>query len=437
MRYFQPEYECISSEEMRTLQLERLRALVSYAYERIPFYHDSFDTAGFDPLSLSSLDDIERIPFTLKQDMRDAYPFGMFAVPRKDVVRIHASSGTTGTATVVGYTQHDLDVWADCFARCLVEDGATSESVVQIAYGYGLFTGGLGAHYGAERLGATALPMSSGNTKRQIQLMQDFQSDILACTPSYALNIADAAIASGLNPARDFPLSGAILGGEPSSNGVRREIEEKLGINVVDVYGLSEIMGPGVACECTRHTGLHVADDHFLIEIIDPVTLKHVAPGEWGELVVTTLTKECSPLVRYRTRDITRIITGEPCPCGRTNTRIDRMRGRSDDMLIIRGVNVFPSQIEQVITGFPDVASHYQIVLTTKGVLDEISLRVEPIETFDFDEVRKIEDLQRDIAAELKSELQIKVNVHVVEPRSIERYEGKAQRVLDLREKGE
>lgn len=437
MQCFQPEYECMPPEKMRALQLERLQALLSYVYENIPFYHDSFDAAGFDPSSLATLEDVEQIPFTLKQDMRDAYPFGMFAVPRKDVVRIHASSGTTGTATVVGYTQHDLDMWADCFARCLVEDGATNESVVQIAYGYGLFTGGLGAHYGTERLGATALPMSSGNTKRQIQLMQDFQSDILACTPSYALNIADTAIEAGLDPARDFSLSGAILGGEPSSNGVRHEIEEKLGLNVVDVYGLSEILGPGVACECTCHSGLHVADDHFLVEIIDPVTLKHVEPGEWGELVVTTLTKECSPLVRYRTRDITRIIPGKPCACGRTNTRIDRMRGRSDDMLIIRGVNVFPSQIEQVITKFSEVASHYQIVLTTKGVLDEITLRVEPVETFDFDEVRKIEDLQHRITAELKSELQIKVNVRVVEPRSIERYEGKAKRVLDLREKGE
>jgi phenylacetate-CoA ligase len=314
--------------------------------------------------------------------------------------------------------------------------GGDSSSIMQVAYGYGLFTGGLGGHEGGVQMGATTIPMSSGNTRRQVQMMKDMGSDILACTPSYALLIADTAIEMGFDPAADFPVFGAILGAEPCSEGMRREIEGKLGVTVVDIYGLSEVMGPGVSCECHYQNGLHVAEDHFIIEIVDPDTLEPVADGEWGEVVFTTLTKECSPLIRYRTRDISRIIPGD-CACGRTHRRMDRITGRSDDMLIIRGVNVFPSQIQQVIAGFPEVTSYYQIILTKDGPLDHVTLLVETIAEFDFDEVRRIEDLQKRINNELKSNLQVSVEVKVVEPKSIERSEGKAKRVIDLRKAGD
>ncbi|MDR3052582.1 MAG: phenylacetate--CoA ligase, partial [Coriobacteriales bacterium] len=357
-----------------------------------------------------------------------------FAIDVHEVARLHASSGTTGTATVVGYTQDDLDCWGDCFARAIAQVGGDEHSILQVAYGYGLFTGGLGAHEGGIRMKSTILPMSSGNTKRQVQMMHDFGCDILACTPSYALLIADTAIELGYDPAKDFKLSGAILGAEPCSEGMRKEIEQKLGVRVVDIYGLSEVMGPGVSCECRYQAGLHVAEDHFIIEILDPDTLEPVPDGQWGEVVFTTLTKECTPLIRYRTRDISRIIPGT-CECGRTLRRMDRITGRTDDMLIIRGVNVFPSQIQQVIASFDEVTSYYQIILSTKGPLDHVTLKVETVPEFDFDEIRRIEDLQRRITAELKSNLQISVEVKVVEPKSIERSEGKAKRVFDERDK--
>ena len=430
--YYQPDIETMSREDLEALQLERLQALVKRVYQKIPFYKESFDKAGVNPEDIKSLADLTKLPFTVKQDMRDAYPFGLFAVPRKDVVRVHCSSGTTGTATVVGYTQKDLENWGDCFARALYGAGCGPDSTLQIAYGYGLFTGGLGAHNGGERAGCTVLPMSTGNTKRQVRLMKDFDVDCLCCTPSYALNIAEVAQEEGYD-IHEFPIHAGILGAEPCSEATRAEIEQKMGIQVYDIYGLSEVMGPGVACECEKQHGLHVCEDQFIIEILDPKTLQPVPDGEWGEVVFTTLCKECSPLVRYRTRDISRILVGE-CECGRTFRRMDRIAGRTDDMMILRGVNVFPSQIEEEIVSFPEIASQYQLILTTKGTLDHAELRVETVPEFPFDEIRRLEKLKKDLQKALKENLQIAVDVKIVEPKTIERAEGKAKRIIDMRE---
>lgn len=430
--YYQPDIETMSREDLEALQLERLQALVKRVYQKIPFYKESFDKAGINPEDIKSLADLTKLPFTVKQDMRDAYPFGLFAVPRKDVVRVHCSSGTTGTATVVGYTQKDLENWGDCFARALYGAGCGPDSTLQIAYGYGLFTGGLGAHNGGERAGCTVLPMSTGNTKRQVRLMKDFDVDCLCCTPSYALNIAEVAQEEGYD-IHEFPIHAGILGAEPCSEATRAEIEQKMGIQVYDIYGLSEVMGPGVACECEKQHGLHVCEDQFIIEILDPKTLQPVPDGEWGEVVFTTLCKECSPLVRYRTRDISRILVGE-CECGRTFRRMDRIAGRTDDMMILRGVNVFPSQIEEEIVSFPEIAPQYQLILTTKGTLDHAELRVETVPEFPFDEIRRLEKLKKDLQKGLKENLQIAVDVKIVEPKTIERAEGKAKRIIDMRE---
>lgn len=430
--YYQPDIETMSREDLEALQLERLQALVKRVYQKIPFYKESFDKAGINPEDIKSLADLTKLPFTVKQDMRDAYPFGLFAVPRKDVVRVHCSSGTTGTATVVGYTQKDLENWGDCFARALYGAGCGPDSTLQIAYGYGLFTGGLGAHNGGERAGCTVLPMSTGNTKRQVRLMKDFDVDCLCCTPSYALNIAEVAQEEGYD-VHELPIHAGILGAEPCSEATRAEIEQKMGIQVYDIYGLSEVMGPGVACECEKQHGLHVCEDQFIIEILDPKTLQPVPDGEWGEVVFTTLCKECSPLVRYRTRDISRILVGE-CECGRTFRRMDRIAGRTDDMMILRGVNVFPSQIEEEIVSFPEIAPQYQLILTTKGTLDHAELRVETVPEFPFDEIRRLEKLKKDLQKALKENLQIAVDVKIVEPKTIERAEGKAKRIIDMRE---
>lgn len=430
--YYQPDIETMSREDLEALQLERLQALVKRVYQKIPFYKESFDKAGINPEDIKSLADLTKLPFTVKQDMRDAYPFGLFAVPRKDVVRVHCSSGTTGTATVVGYTQKDLENWGDCFARALYGAGCGPDSTLQIAYGYGLFTGGLGAHNGGERAGCTVLPMSTGNTKRQVRLMKDFDVDCLCCTPSYALNIAEVAQEEGYD-IHEFPIHAGILGAEPCSEATRAEIEQKMGIQVYDIYGLSEVMGPGVACECEKQHGLHVCEDQFIIEILDPKSLQPVPDGEWGEVVFTTLCKECSPLVRYRTRDISRILVGE-CECGRTFRRMDRIAGRTDDMMILRGVNVFPSQIEEEIVSFPEIAPQYQLILTTKGTLDHAELRVETVPEFPFDEIRRLEKLKKDLQKALKENLQIAVDVKIVEPKTIERAEGKAKRIIDMRE---
>ena len=419
-------------EELRKLQLERMRESLRNAYENVPLYRERFDAAGVTPDDLESLEDIAKFPFVVKQDMRDNYPFGMFARENADVARIHASSGTTGQATVVGHTANDLANWGDCFARGIAMVGGDENSTIQVSYGYGLFTGGLGAHAGGEAMGCTVIPTSSGNTKRQVQMLKDCKTDILAYTPSYALLIADTAIEMGYDPATEFQISGGIFGAEPCSENMRQEIADKLGIQYCDVYGLSEIMGPGVAMECAERGGLHIAEDQFYCEIIDPETLEVLPDGEVGELVITTLTRECSPMIRYRTRDVT-TINAEPCACGRTHRKIGRLLGRTDDMLIIRGVNVFPSQIEQVITEFPEIATQYQIILTMNGPLDHVELQVETEPDFPIDEVRRLEDLRNRLAAALKSNLQVAVDIKFVEPKTIARSEGKAKRVIDLR----
>ena len=419
-------------DQIAALQLEGIKKTVICCYENVPFYKRSFDEAGFDPYGVKSLDDLRKAPFVTKQDLRDNYPYGMLAVPMEDVREIHMSSGTTGVATVGAYTDHDLDFWGDCFARGISYAGCGRGDVCQICYGYGLFTGGLGAHYGSLASGATTIPISAGNTERQIRVLREMGSTILCCTPSYAMHIADSAIAMGLDPVRDFNLKVGIHGAEAFSDGFRAQLEQKFGYKVLDVYGLTETMGPGVAVECLEQDGLHIAEDHFYCEIVDPETGEPLPDGEWGELVVTTLDREASPVVRYRTRDITRIVPGT-CACGRTHRRIDRLHGRTDDMLIIRGVNVFPSQIENVMREFDQVSSWYQIELTTTSSLDVVTLKAEVDPRFDFDSTGAIDQLQKSIQARLKTALSVGVRVRLVEPMSISRSEGKAKRVIDLR----
>jgi phenylacetate-CoA ligase len=426
---YQPELEAMPRRELEALQLDRLQRLLARVYDSVETYRRKFDDAGFDPSSVQSLDDLARVPFTVKDDLRAAYPYGMFAVPLSDIVRVHSSSGTTGQVSVVGYTRGDVDRWSDLMARTFA--GATNEDIIQVTYGYGLFTGGLGAHYGSERLGALTIPVSGGNTKRQVQILKDFGVTALACTPSYALLIAETAEEMGIDP-RGLPLRIGVFGAEPWSESMRAEIEERLGVKAIDIYGLSEVMGPGVASECREQHGLHVFEDHFIIEIIDPNTLQPLPDGEVGEVVFTTLTKEGIPVIRYRTRDISRIIP-ETCGCGRTFRRMERVTGRSDDMLIIRGVNVYPSQIEQVLVGIPNVAPHYQVVLTKKGSMDHVEVHVEVAPEFAFDEVRELEALRRRVKSEIESALAVSIAVKLVEPKSIARSEGKAKRVVDLR----
>ena len=422
-----------SRERIEQIQLEGIQKTVLDVYEHIPFYKKSFDEAGFDPRSVKSLDDVARIPFVQKQDLRDAYPYGMLAVPLKDVREIHMSSGTTGIATVGAYTEHDLKIWGECFSRAVDFAHGDENDVMQICYGYGLFTGGLGAHYGSISAGCATIPISAGNTERQIRILREMGPTILACTPSYAMHIADTAIEMGLDPARDFSLRAGIHGAEPFSDNFRRDLERKLGYRVLDIYGLTETMGPGVAIECWEQQGLHIAEDHFYPEIINPETGEVLPDGEWGELVITTLDREASPVVRYRTRDITRIIPGE-CPCGRTHRRIDRIHGRTDDMLIIRGVNVFPSQIEDVMKTFPEMSSWYQIeVDTDHRSLDIVTLKAESYPNVDLDSIADIDRLQKRISAALKAALSVGVKVKLVEPKSIPRSEGKAKRIFDLR----
>ncbi len=432
---YQPELEAMPREQLETLQLERLQSLLVRVYDNVETYRKKFDAAGFDPRSVNSLDDLAGVPFTVKDDLRAAYPYGMFAVPLRDIVRVHSSSGTTGQVTVVGYTRGDLERWSDLMARTFAAAGATEDDIVQVTYGYGLFTGGLGAHYGSERLGAVTIPVSGGNTKRQVQILRDFDVTVLACTPSYAQLIGETAREMGIDP-HDLPLRIGVFGAEPWSESMRAQLQDDLGVVAIDIYGLSEVMGPGVATECIHRNGLHVFEDHFIVEIIDPDTLQPVPDGEVGEVVFTTLTKEGIPVVRYRTRDISRIIP-EQCACGRTFRRIERVTGRSDDMLIIRGVNVYPSQIEQVLLGIPNVAPHYQVVLTKRGSMDYVEVHVEVAPEFAFDEVRELEALQRRLKAEIESVLAVSIAVKLVEPKSIARSEGKAKRVVDLRSQGE
>ena len=430
---YQDEITHMGRGELEALQLERMKETLVNCYENIEFYKKSFDEAGFDPHTVESLDDLRKAPFTTKQDMRDAYPYKLFAVPRSEVKEIHMSSGTTGVATVSGYTDNDIKYWGDCFGRGIGYAHGDVDDVVHVCYGYGLFTGGLGAHYGGLAVGAETIPMSAGNTKRQIKVLQTMGSSILCCTPSYAMHIADTAIEMGLDPKKDFTLKAGIHGAEAFSDQFRKNLEDKLGYKVYDVYGLTEVMGPGVAMECDEQNGLHVAEDHFYVEILDPETHEPVPDGEWGELVITTLTKEASPVVRYRTRDITRLIPGE-CACGVTHRRIDRLHGRTDDMFKVRGVQVFPSQIENVCAAFPEIADWYQIELSREGGLDIATLKIEINPDFSIDEIRKIEDLQRRMQQALKDELAVNINIKIVEPHTIQRSEGKAVRIVDLRD---
>ncbi len=425
--------ETMPRAELARLQLRRLKTSLKNAYDNVAFHRRRMKALGFEPGDLKRLEDLDRLPFTFKTDLRDHYPFGLFARPRAEVIRLHASSGTTGKPTVVGYTAKDIATWAALMARSIACAGGRPGDTIHNAYGYGLFTGGLGAHYGAERLGATVVPMSGGSTERQIVLINDFGARVLCATPSYALAIAEVAEKEGVD-LRKSKLEIGIFGAEPWSEGMRREVEARLGLKAVDIYGLSEIMGPGVACECVEaQAGLHGWEDHFLFEVIDPDTGKTLKEGEQGELVITTLTKEALPMIRYRTRDITRLGT-ERCACGRTHVRIKRITGRNDDMLIIRGVNVYPSQIESVLVGLPDVAPHYQLVVERKGTLDHLTVEVEMVpNVVPTAELRKV--VGESVRHHIKSIIGVTTDVVVKEPGEIPRSMGKAVRVRDLRPK--
>lgn len=423
--------ECASRDEMRIIQSERLRDTVRRIYHNVPYYRGKMQELGLTPADIQDIEDIRKLPFTKKTDLRDNYPFGLFTVPMSEIVRLHASSGTTGKPTVVGYTRKDIQMWAEVVTRSLCMAGVHRNDIVQIAYGYGLFTGGLGIHYGSENLGASVIPISGGNTTKQIQLMEDFGSSVLCCTPSYALNIAEVMKERNVDK-KNLKLRVGIFGAEPWSEAMRREIESKLGIKAIDIYGLSEIVGPGVSCECEHQAGMHINEDHFYPEIIDPETLEPVAEGEIGELVFSTITKEGIPLLRYRTRDLTRLIY-DKCECGRTLVRMEKCKGRSDDMLIIRGVNVFPSQVESVLLEISEVEPHYVLIVDREGTLDMMTVMVEVQEQFFSDEVKKLQELRMKITRKIESVLGISVNIKLVEPKTIERTAGKAQRVIDNR----
>ena len=423
--------ECMSRDEIHNLQSARLKKMVGHVYHNVEFYRKKMQQMGLEPGDINNIDDLNKLPFTTKNDLRDNYPFGLFAVPQSEVVRIHASSGTTGKATVVGYTRRDIDIWQECVARVLAMAGVGSCDKIQVAYGYGLFTGGLGLHYGAENLGATVIPMSTGNTQKLITMMQDFGATAIACTPSYLLHIAETLEEAG--QLSNIKLKAAICGAEPWTENMRKQIEEKLHLHAYDIYGLSEIMGPGVAADCEFHKGLHVYEDHFVPEIINPETLKPCKEGEVGELVFTTLTKEALPLFRYRTKDLTSI-TYDKCECGRTLARISRFKGRSDDMLIIRGVNVFPSQVEAALLDVVETSPHYMLIVDRVNNLDILEVQVEVEERFFSDEIKKLEGLTQKIHHVLQSALGLSVKVKLVEPKTIQRSEGKAKRVIDKRQ---
>jgi len=423
--------ECASRDEMAAIQSERLIRTVQRVYHNIPSYRKKMQEKGLVPGDIKSVEDISKLPFTVKTDLRDNYPFGMFTVPMSEIVRLHASSGTTGKPTVVGYTRNDLQMWSEVVTRSLGMAGVHKSDIVQVAYGYGLFTGGLGLHYGTENLGATVIPISGGNTQKQIQLMQDFGSTVIACTPSYALYLSEVMEEMGVDP-ESLKLRVGIFGAEPWSENMRKEIEAKLKIKAIDIYGLSEVVGPGVSCECEHQVGMHVNEDHFIPEIINPETLEPVTPGEIGELVFSTITKEGIPIIRYRTRDLTRLIY-DKCACGRTLVRMEKCMGRSDDMLIIRGVNVFPSQVESVLLEMSETEPHYLLIVEREGTLDILQLMVEVQEQFFSDEIRELEALRKKITHNIQSTLGISVDVKLVEPKTIERTAGKAKRVIDNR----
>jgi phenylacetate-CoA ligase len=431
MNIWNRHFECMERDELRHIQSERLRETVERVYFNVPYYRHKMQSAGLGPESIQSVDDLARLPYTTKDDLRDNYPFGLFAVPVSEIVRVHASSGTTGKPTVVGYTRNDISTWSEVMARTLSCAGATRNDFIHVAYGYGLFTGGLGLHYGGEKLGASVIPVSGGNTARQIRLMHDFGSTVLACTPSYALYLAEALEENGME--RDeLKLRVGVFGAEPWTENMRREIEKKLDIKAIDIYGMSEIIGPGVASECLYQEGLHINEDHFLPEIIDPDTLEILPEGSMGELVFTTITKEGLPLIRYRTRDLTRL-NYSICRCGRTMVRMDKCLGRSDDMLIVRGVNLFPSQVENVLLEMSETKPHYQLILNRINNLDTLELKVEVDEAFFQDKISQLESLQKKIERTLENALGISIRVMLVEPRMLERSEGKANRVIDKR----
>ncbi len=429
--YWEEYVETLPREAIQKIQTQRLKKVLNYVYENVKFYRKKFDETGVHPSAFRTLEDIKKFPFTTKDDLRQAYPYDMFAVPLKKIVRIHASSGTTGQVTVVGYTKNDIEVWSNLMARTLAACGVTEDDVVQNAYGYGLFTGGLGFHYGAEKIGATVIPMSGGNTKRQVRVMKDFGTTVLTCTPSYSLYIAEVAEEEGID-IKELKLRIGIFGAEPWSEQMRQEIESKLGLRAHDIYGLSEVIGPGVSVECEERNGLHIFEDHFFVELINPETGEYVSEGEVGELVITTLTKEGIPVIRYRTKDLI-TLNYEPCPCGRHFVRMSKVLGRSDDMLIIRGVNVFPSQIEEILMQIEGTEPHYVIIIDREEHLDIVEIQVEVNEKIFSDEIKRLSEIERKIKEEIQSNLGISVRVKLVEPRSLERFEGKARRVIDRR----
>jgi len=429
--YWEGEKECIDRGTLKQLQLERLQSTVLRVYMNVPFYRKKFDELGIDPDSFRSLEDVSKLPFTSKDDLRVSYPYGMFAVPLREVVRVQTSSGTTGMPTAVGYTRNDIKNWSNLAARILVSGGVTQNDIVQIAFDYGLFTGALGLHYGAERIGASVIPISSVNTKRQVKIMQDFKTTALMCTPSYALAVADTISEMGLDLS-SLSLKYGLFGAEPWSEEMRNELQGKLKIVATDNYGLSEVMSPGVAGECALRNGLHINEDHFLIEVVDPETLQPLPEGKTGELVITTLTKEAFPVVRFRTRDLTSLIT-EPCACGRTFVRMSKVLGRTDDMIKIRGINVFPSQVEAVLAEIEGTEPHFQIVLDRKAAADEMTVLVEVSESIFFDQVRKQKNFIERIKSRLTSELGIPVEVRPVEKQTLERLDGRVKKVVDRR----
>jgi phenylacetate-CoA ligase len=432
MKIWDPKNECMPREDILQLQLERLQSLVNRCYKNVAFYRKKFDEMNIDPEAIQSLEDLKNLPFTTKDDLRNSYPYGMFAVPLREVVRIHSSSGTTGKATVVGYTQNDIHLWSDLVARFLTAGGVTKDDVIQIAFGYGLFTGGFGLHYGAEKIGASVIPASSGNTKRQIQIMKDFKTTALVCTPSYALDIAEVMEEMRIDP-KPLSLKLGLFGSEPWSERMRQQIEERLYISATDNYGLSEVIGPGVSGECEHKNGLHIFEDHFIPEIINPKTCEPLPMGARGELVITSLTKEAFPVIRYRTGDITHL-TDEPCACGRTLIRMKKVSGRTDDMLIVRGVNVFPSQVEEILMGIEGTEPHYQIIVDRKKAMDELEILVEVSENIFFDEMKQQQELIERIHREISSNLGVSARIKLVEAKSIERSTGKAKRVIDKRQ---
>jgi phenylacetate-CoA ligase len=427
-----PEYETLPRGKLKELQFTRLKTTLKWAYERVPFYRKKFEEKEVSPKDIRSLEDIVKLPFTEKEDIRDNYPYGLFAVPLQTVVRIHSSSGTTGKPIVVGYTRGDINTWAELTARIASAGGVTSSDVCQISFGYGLFTGGFGLHYGLERIGATVVPISAGNTERQIMIMKDFKTTVLICTPSYAFYIAEVGEEMGVDFS-SLPLRLGLFGAEPWSEGMRREIEKRLGISATDNYGLTEVMGPGVSGECEAKEGLHVNEDHFLVEVVDPKTGEPLPSGKVGELVFTSLTKEAFPVIRYRTRDLSYLID-EPCSCGRTFVRMAKVRGRTDDMIVVRGVNVFPSQVESVLTEIEGVEPHFQIVVDRERALDKMEVLVEVSEKIFPDAMRKLVEFERKIEEKLQAVLGVKAEVKLVEPKTFARTAGKAKRVVDRRD---